>query len=110
MRLGFCLIVVSILTGCGRSDESKLVGTWTLRIGDSKTYNITYRPDHKCLMTVEGYDKPITTTGPWRIENHEIVVGSKDPKVRERIVKLTETELEIFDPTQNREFTYQRVK
>ena len=110
MRLGFCLIIVSVLISCGWSDESKLVGTWTLPIGDAKTYNITYKPDHTCLMTVEGYDKPIITTGLWRIEGHEIVVGSKDPKVRERIVKLTETELEIFDPTQNRAFTYQRLK
>src|SRR5215831_7945603 len=46
MRLGFCLIIVSILTSSGRSDESKLVGTWTIPIGDAKTY-ITYRPDHR---------------------------------------------------------------
>ena len=110
MRLGFCFVIVSVLTSCGRSDESKLVGTWSLSIGDAKTYNITYKPDHTCIMTVDGYDQPITTTGPWHIEGREIVVGSKDPKVRDRIVKLTETELEIFDPTQNQTFTYERVK
>lgn len=109
MRVGFCLIIVSVLTSCGRSDESRLVGTWTIPIGDAKTY-ITYRPDHTCIMRTEGYGKPIITTGPWRIEGHDIVIGSKDPKVRDRIVKLTETKLEIFDPTQNQAFTYQRVK
>jgi hypothetical protein len=109
MRLGFCLIIVSLLTSCGRSDESKLVGTWTIPIGDAKTY-ITYKPDHTCIMATEGYGEPITTTGPWHIEGREIVIGSKDPKVRDRIVKLTETELEIFDPTQNQAFTYRRVK
>ena len=109
MRLGFWLIIVSVLTSCGRSDESKLVGTWTIPIGDAKTY-ITYKPDHMCIMTTKGYGEPITTTGPWHIEGREIVIGSKDPKVRDRIVKLTETELEIFDPTQNQAFTYRRVK
>ena len=85
------------------------MGTWTIPIGDAKTY-ITYRADHSCIMTTEGYGAPIITTGPWRIEGHDIVIGSKDPKVRDRIVKITETELEIFDPTQNQGFTYKRIK
>ena len=109
MRVGFCLIIVSLLTSCGRSDESRLAGTWTIPIGDAKTY-ITYRPDHTCIMTTEGYGEPIITTGPWRIEGHDIVIGSKDPKIRDRIMKLTEAELEIFDPRENHAFTYQRVK
>ena len=41
---------------------------------------------------------------------HDIVIGSKDPKIRDRIVKLTEADLEIFDVSENRVFTYQRVK
>jgi hypothetical protein len=61
-------------------------------------------------MTTEGYGEPITTTGPWHIERGEIVIGSKDPKVRDRIVKLTEAELEIFDVSENRVFIYRRVK
>lgn len=109
MRLGFCLIIVSVLTSCGQSDERRLVGTWTIPIGDAKTY-ITYKPDHTCIMTTEGYGKPITTTGLWRIEGHDIVIGSRDPKVRDRIVKLTNVELEIFDASQNQVFTYRRVK
>jgi hypothetical protein len=67
MRLGFCLIIVSVLTSCGKSEESKLVGTWTIPIGDAKTY-ITYQPDHTCIMRTEGYGEPIITTLPWRIE------------------------------------------
>ena len=109
MRRGFCLIIISILTSCSRSDESKLVGTWTIPIGNAKTYT-TYKADHTCVMTTEGYGEPITTTGPWHIEGGEIVIGSKDPKVRDRIVKLTEAELEIFDVSENRVFTYRRVK
>jgi len=109
IRLGFCLIIVLVFTSCGRSDEGKLVGTWTIPIGDAKTY-ITYKPDHTCVMTTEGYGEPITTTGPWHIEGREIVIGAKDPKVRDRIVKLTEAELEIFDVSQNRVFTYRRLK
>jgi hypothetical protein len=108
-RLGFCLIIVSLVSSCNRSDESKLVGTWTIPIGDAKTY-ITYKPDHTCIMTTEGYGEPITTTGPWHLEGHEIVIGSKDPKVRDRIVKVTDAELEIFDASQNRVFAYRRVK
>src|SRR5215469_14596009 len=103
MRLAVCLIIVSILISCGRSDDSKLVGTWTIPIGDAKTY-ITYKPDHTCIMTTEGYGEPITTTGPWHIEGREIVIGAKDPKVRDKIVKLTEAELEIY-ASQNRVFT-----
>ena len=65
---------------------------------------------HTCIMTTEGYGEPIITTGPRQIEDHDIVIGSKDPKVRDRIVKLTDPELAVFDPTQNHAFTYQRVK
>ena len=61
-------------------------------------------------MTTEGYGEPITTTAPWRIESHDIVIGSKEPKVRDRIVKLTEAELEVFDASQNQVFSYRRVK
>src|SRR5262245_11757336 len=109
IRLGFCLIIVLVFTSCGRSDESKLVGTWTIPIGDAKTY-ITYKPDHTCIMTTEGYGEPITTTGPWHIEGREIVIGAKDPKVRDRIVKLTETELEIFNTSQKSDFYLPTVK
>jgi hypothetical protein len=76
---------------------------------DAKTY-IIYKPDHTCIMTTEGYGEPITATASWRIEGHDIVIGSKEPKVRDRIVKLTEAELEILDLTQNQAFTYRRVK
>ena len=109
MRVGFCLIIVSLLTSCGRSDESRLAGTWTIPIGEAKTY-ITYRPDHTCIMKTEGYGEPIITIGPWHIEGHDIVIGSKDPKIRDRIVKLTEADLEIFDVSENRVFIYRRVK
>jgi hypothetical protein len=109
MRRGFCLIIISILTSCSRSDESKLVGTWTIPIGNAKTYT-TYKADHTCVMTTEGYGEPITMTGPWHIEGPDIVVGAKEPKIRDRIVKLTDTELAIFDSTQNQTFTYRRVK
>ena len=109
MRLGLCLIIVSVLASCDQSDESRLVGTWTIPVGDAKTY-VAYKPDHTCIMTTEGYGKPIIVSGPWRIEGHDIVIGSKEPKVRDRIVKLTDVELEIFDASQNQIFTYRPVK
>jgi hypothetical protein len=109
MRLSLCLISVSLFTSCRRSSESRLVGTGTLPIGDAKTY-ITYKPDHTCSMVTEGYGQPIAVSGPWRIEGHEIVIASRDRKARDRIVKLTATELQIYDTSINHVFTYRRVK
>ena len=65
------LITVLLLAGCRRSPERMLVGTWKVQGGDTAGMWI-YRADH--TVEFKGHDElgPVSASGTWRVEGHQL--------------------------------------
>jgi hypothetical protein len=105
-RLLLPLIAVLCLTGCQRSTEAKLIGTWDIPVKGT-TDRVTYKPDHTCFTSVAGV---ITLAGQWRVEGKQLITRYKDQEVKATIVKLTPDELKVKFAGRDTVYTWTRVK
>jgi hypothetical protein len=105
-RLLLPLIAVLCLTGCQRSTEAKLIGTWDIPV-ISTTVRVTYKLDHTCFTSMAGV---ITLAGQWRVEKDQLITTYKDQEVKATIVKITGDELKLKFAGKDTVYTWTRVK
>jgi hypothetical protein len=104
------MVSVALLTSCGGSTESKLIGTWDVP-GSNATTRITYNPDHTWTIWQNDRDGISTDTAEWRLEGDEIVELWRGKEVgRIRIVSITADQLRIEDRTIKAILTWSRIK
>src|SRR5215475_9624949 len=90
-RLLLPLISLLFLTGCHRSTEAKLIGTWDIP-ATGVTNRITYKSDHTCFTSMAGL---IALAGKWRVEGNQLIATYKNQEVKATIVKITGEELKL---------------
>ena len=105
-RLLLPLIAVICLTGCQRSTEAKLIGTWDIPVKGT-TNRVTYKPDHTCFTSMAGV---ITLAGKWRVEGNRLIATYKNQEVKATIVKITDDELKLKFAGKDTVYTWTRVK
>src|SRR5260370_34759681 len=90
-RLLLPLIALLCLTGCQRSTEAKLIGTWDIPVTGA-TDRVTYKPDHTCFTSMNNV---VTLAGKWRVEGNQLTTRYKKEEVKATIVKITPDELKL---------------
>jgi hypothetical protein len=105
-RLLLPLIAVLCLTGCQRSTEAKLIGTWDFPVKGT-TDRVTYKPDHTCFTSMAGV---ITLAGQWRVEGNQLITRYKNKEVKATIVKITPDELKLKFAGKDTVYTWTRIK
>lgn len=100
------LIALLFLTGCQRSTEAKLIGTWDIP-ATGVTNRITYKPDHTCFTSMAGL---IALAGKWRVEGNQLIATYKNQEVKATVVKITGDELKIKFAGKDAVYTWTRVK
>jgi hypothetical protein len=105
-RLLLSLIAVLCLTGCQRSTETKLIGTWDIHVKDA-TDRVTYKPDHICFTSMAGVT---TLAGQWRVKGNQLIATYKNQEVKATIVKITGDELKLKFAGKDTVYTWTRVK
>src|SRR5262249_39638067 len=105
-RLLFSLIALLCLTGCQRSTEAKLIGTWDVS-ATGVTDRVTYKPDHTCFTSMAGL---IALKGKWRVEGNQLIATYKNQEVKATIVKITGDELKVKFAGKDMVYTWTRVK
>jgi len=105
-RLLLPLIALLFLTGCQRSTEAKLIGTWDIP-ATGVTNRITYKPDHTCFTSMAGL---IALAGKWRVEGNQLIATYKNQEVKATVVKITGDELKIKFAGKDAVYTWTRVK
>jgi len=105
-RLLLPLIAVLCLTGCQRSTEAKLIGTWDIRVTGT-TNRVTYKPNHTCSTSIAGF---IALAGHWRVEGNRLIATYKNQEVKATIVKITGDELKLKFAGKDTVYTWTRVK
>jgi hypothetical protein len=105
-RLLFPLMALLCLTGCQRSTEAKLIGTWDVSV-TGVTDRVTYKPDHTCFTSIAGF---IALKGRWRVEGNQLIATYKNQEVKATIVKITGDELKVKFAGKDTVYTWMRVK
>ena len=105
-RLLLPLIAVLCVTGCQRSTEAKLIGTWDIP-ATGVTNHITYKPDHTCFTSMAGL---IALAGKWRVEGNQLIATYKNQEVKATILKITGDELKVKFAGKDTVYTWTRVK
>jgi hypothetical protein len=105
-RLLSPLIAVICLTGCQRSTEAKLIGTWDIPVTGT-TDRVTYKADHTCFTSMAGV---ITLAGQWRVEGNQLITRYKNEEVKATIVKITPKELQLKFGRKDTVYTWMRTK
>jgi len=105
-RLLLPIIAVLWLSGCQRSTEAKLIGTWDVP-ATGVTDRITYKPDHTCFTSMAGL---IALAGKWRVEGNQLIATYKNQEVKATIVKITGDELKLKFAGKDTVYTWTRVK
>ena len=105
-RLLLPLIALLCLTGCQRSTEAKLIGTWDIP-ATGVTNRITYKSDHTCFTSMAGL---IALAGKWRVEGNQLIATYKNQEVKATIVKITGEELKLKFAGKDTVYTWTRVK
>ena len=100
------LIALLSLTGCQRSTEAKLIGTWDIP-ATGVTNRMTYKPDHTCFTSMAGL---IALAGKWRVEGNQLIATYKNQEVKATVVKITGNELKIKFAGKDTVYTWTRVK
>ncbi len=96
-RLLLPLTAVLCLTGCQRSTEAKLIGTWDIPV---------IGPDHTCLTSMAGV---IALAGQWRVEGNQLITRYKNEEVKATIVKITPDELKLKFAGKDTVYTWTRI-
>jgi hypothetical protein len=99
-------MAVLCLTGCQRSTDAKLIGTWDFPVIGT-TDRLTYKPDHTCFTSTAGV---ITLAGQWCVEKDQLITRYKDQEVKATIVKITGDELKLKFAGKDTVYTWTRVK
>jgi hypothetical protein len=105
-RLLLPLIALLCLTGCQRSTEAKLIGTWDIPVAGA-TDRVTYRSDHTCFTSMSSV---ITLVGKWRVEGNQLITRYRNEEVKTTIVKITPDELKLKFAGKDTVYTWTRVK
>jgi len=105
-RLLLPLIAVLCLTGCQRSTEAKLIGTWDFPVIGT-TNRVTYKPDHTCFTSLAGVT---TLAGQWRVEGNRLIATYKNQEIKATIVKITGDELKLKFAGKDTVCTWTRIK
>ncbi len=105
-RLLLPLIALLCLTGCERSTEAKLIGTWDFPVVGA-TDRVTYKPDHTCFTSMAGV---ITLAGQWRVEGNQLITRYKNKEVKATIVKITPDELKLKFAEKDTVYKWTRIK
>jgi hypothetical protein len=105
-RLLLPIIAVLCLSGCQRSTEAKLIGTWDIPV-KGVTDRVTYKPDHTCFTSIAGI---IALAGKWRVEGNQLIATYKNQEVKATIVKITGDELKVKFAGKDTIYTWTRVK
>ena|SRR5215469_3657068 len=105
-RLLLPLIALLCLTGCQRSTEAKLFGTWDIPVSGT-TNRVTYKPNHTCFTSIAGL---IALKGKWRVEGNRLIATYKNQEVKATIVKITGDELKLKFAGKDTVYTWTRVK
>jgi len=105
-RLLLPLIALLCLTGCQRSTEAKLIGTWDIP-ATGVTNRITYKSDHTCFTSMAGL---IALKGKWRVEGNQLIATYKNQEVKATILKITGDELKLKFAGKDTVYTWTRVK
>src|SRR5215469_18499083 len=105
-RLLLPIIAVLCLSGCKRSTEAKLIGTWDIP-ATGVTNRITYKPDHTCFTSMTGL---IVLAGKWRVEGNQLIATYKNQVVKATVVKITGDEVKIKFAGKDAVYTWTRVK
>jgi hypothetical protein len=105
-RLLLPLMAVLCLTGCQRSTEAKLIGTWDIPVIGA-TDRVTYKPDHTCLTSMAGV---IALAGQWRVEGNQLITRYKNEEVKATIVKITPDELKLKFAGKDTVYTWTRIR
>ena len=105
-RLLLPIIAGLCLSGCQRSTEAKLIGTWDTPV-TGVADRITYKPDHTCFISMAGL---IALAGRWRVEGNQLIATYKNQEVKATIVKITGDELKLRFAGKDTVYTWRRVK
>ena len=105
-RLLLPLMAVLCLTGCQRSTEAKLIGTWDIPVKGT-TDRVTYKADHTCFTSMAGV---ITLAGKWRVEGNRLIATYKNQEVKATIVKITGDELKLKFAGKDTVYIWTRIK
>jgi hypothetical protein len=105
-RLLLPLIALLCLTGCQRSTEAKLIGTWDIPVKGA-TDRVTYKPDHTCFTSMNNV---ITLAGKWHVEGNQLTTRYKNEEVKATIVKITPDELKLKFAGKDTVYKWMRIK
>ena len=100
---------ITCLTGCSRSIDAKLIGTWDLRMIDG-TNQFTFQEDHTCVYHSDGIAGIVTGTGAWRLEGDRLITDYRGKESSGTIVRLTRHELQLRRDSDQETVTCRRVR
>lgn len=93
------LVMVFLITGCGRSTEDKLVGTWQWNPESGQTSAFTFNKDGSLSMTYNTGSWGILTptvvhvSGTWKVSGENVVLAyTQSTFASDKLVGMVESE------------------